>query len=231
MHNVANSFLKAKNSYFKNAIVQKQMRYELLKHINKSYNSIFEFGSNRGEFSKLISKKTNFKKFVCLDINDFSLDYSDKFIFLKLDMADIKNHKIYNKKFDLITSNACIQWLNFQNTIQDINNMARKNSQILISTFGKDNLFQIRDICGVGLDYLTVEQIDGILRLYFRDIQIWQKRYLLNFNCSLDIFRHLKLSGVTSLGNVFLGKNLLKKYEDKYGCSIQYHAIFINAKK
>ncbi|WP_267523170.1 SAM-dependent methyltransferase [Campylobacter sp. MG1] len=229
MYDVANSFFKAKNTYYSNAIVQIDMRKILLSEINQHYNNILELGSNRGEFSKMIASKIKFNNFYCVDINDFSNDYDKRFTFIKQDLNDFKINKFNNIKFDLITSNACFQWLDLKKIITNLNIISDKKSNLIFSTFGVNNLWQIKEHFGVGLKYLSISDIEQILKPHYQNIKIFEKDYELNFSSSIELFRHLKLSGVNAFSGVFLGKNDLKIFNDKYHNTLNYHAIFVSA--
>lgn len=219
------SFLRAKDTYFKNAIVQNDMREVLLSEINGRFCRVLELGSNRGEFSKMVAKKIEFSEFYCVDINDFSLDYGKEFIFVKQDLRDFKNSFLAKMDFDLIISNACFQWLDLAKLINEI---PKSNSKLVFSTFGVNNLWQIKEHFGVGLEYLSIDEIEQILKPHYQNIKIYEKNYELMFNSSIDVFRHLKLSGVNAFSGVFLGKNDLKIFNDKYHNTLNYHAIFVS---
>ncbi|MBZ7983394.1 SAM-dependent methyltransferase [Campylobacter sp. RM12647] len=220
------SFLRAKDTYFKNAIVQNDMREVLLSEINGRFDRVLELGSNRGEFSKMVAKKIEFSEFYCVDINDFSCDYGKEFIFVKHDLRDFENSFLAKMDFDLVISNACFQWLDLAKLINEI---PKSNSKLIFSTFGVNNLWQINEHFGVGLEYLNIDEIEQILKPHYKNIKIFEKDYELNFSSSIELFRHLKLSGVNAFSGVFLGKNDLKIFNDKYHNTLNYHAIFVSA--
>lgn len=229
------NFLKAKNTYIKNAFIQKQMAKNLtnmlLKNNLTSFDKVFEFGCGLGIFSEILQEKINFKKYFLNDFYKFDVvcKYNEFEIF---DMNELKNHHFYDKKFDLIASNACVQWLDFDLLIENIFFILEKNGYFLFSTFGEKNFIQIKQSANLSLNYLNLEQIKEKLSKKFKILQIKEEILNIKFESSLDVFRHLKFSGVNSLNNkFFISKEFLKKYEKDFENTLTYNPIFILCKK
>ncbi|MBZ7941886.1 malonyl-ACP O-methyltransferase BioC [Campylobacter molothri] len=223
------NFLKAKSSYEKAAKVQNWMGNRLCEKIpaNKFFDQVFEFGCAQGEFTRKLKKKIIFKKYILNDI----LDYKSQDKVEIFDMNDIAQHPLSTQKFDLITSNATLQWLNFKKILPALVNMLDTKGILLLSTFGKKNLEQITKSTGFSLKYLSLFEIKKILQEYFFEILIEEDFITLEFESPLEVFRHLKLSGVNSLGHYTLTKTFLKDYEKKFQNKLTYHPIFIYVKK
>ncbi|MBZ7958071.1 malonyl-ACP O-methyltransferase BioC [Campylobacter molothri] len=223
------NFLKAKSSYEKAAKVQNWMGDRLCEKIpaNKFFDQVFEFGCAQGEFTRKLKKKIIFKKYILNDI----LDYKSQDKVEIFDMNDIAQYPLSTQKFDLIASNATLQWLNFKKILPTLANMLDTKGILLLSTFGEKNLEQITKSTGFSLKYLSLFEIKKILQEHFFEILIEEDFITLEFESPLEVFRHLKLSGVNSLGHHTLTKTFLKDYEKKFQNKLTYHPIFIYVKK
>ncbi|AQW85824.1 methyltransferase domain-containing protein [Campylobacter pinnipediorum] len=234
MDKVANNFLKAKDTYEKEAKIQKIMRERLLKELleqkKSHYSRIWEFGSGQDELGKIIRKHIGYDKYLSSDINDYGVYYKDKNVnFKTIDMNKISDFSDISK-FDLIISNACLQWLDARKILPLLSDHLKENGILAISTFGKENLKQVYDLTGFGLSYLDVDELQSLCKSY-KDVKIKSELHELKFNSPIELFRHLKNSGVNSLGNIYLSKSILAKCENEFKNTLTYESIYIIAKK
>ncbi|WP_257616944.1 methyltransferase domain-containing protein [Campylobacter pinnipediorum] len=234
MDRVANNFLKAKDTYEKEAKIQKIMRERLLKELlarkKSHYSEIWEFGSGQDELGKIIRKHISYDKYLSSDINDYKIDYKEKNVnFKAIDMNKISDFGDIGK-FDLIISNACLQWLDASKIIPLLSKHLKENGVLAISTFGKENLEQIYTLTGLGLSYLDINELKNLCKNY-KDVKIKSELHKLKFNNPLELFRHLKNSGVNSLGNIYLSKSILATCESEFKNTLTYEPIYIIAKK
>ncbi|EAK6767427.1 malonyl-[acyl-carrier protein] O-methyltransferase BioC, partial [Campylobacter jejuni] len=134
------------------------------------------------------------------------------------------------EKFDLIVSNATLQWLDLKQIIPSLRDMLNQNGILLLSTFAKQNLKEIKQSTGFGLNYFSLNELEQIFKIYFNEVKITQELVELSFDNALDVFRHLKLSGVNSLGFYPLNKGFLKEFGEKFQNKLTYHPVFILCK-
>lgn len=225
------NFLKAKNTYKKEAKVQEFMANELcLELLNlkrKHFRKVFEFGCARAELSQKLEKIISFDKYIKNDILDYGVDFEVEIF----DMNQIASHSLSEQKFDLIISNATLQWLDLKLILPTLDKMLDEKGILLLSTFGKKNLEQISQSTGFSLKYYSVLELEQIFKKYFINVEIKEEFKTLEFKTPLEVFKHLKLSGVNSLGYHFLGKKFLKEFEQKFHNCLTYHPIFILCKK
>ncbi|EDP5634954.1 methyltransferase domain-containing protein, partial [Campylobacter jejuni] len=193
------NFLKAKD-YEKHAKVQDFMGLklcEILKDLKIShFEKVFEFGCGRGELSKKLQNFITFDEYLKNDI----LDFKENSNILIFDMNEISKQDLSKEKFDLIVSNATLQWLDLKQIIPSLRDMLNQNGILLLSTFAKQNLKEIKQSTGFGLNYFSLNELEQIFKIYFNEVKITQELVELSFDNALDVFRHLKLSGVNSLG-------------------------------
>ncbi len=223
------NFLKAKD-YEKHAKVQDFMGLklcEILKNLRIShFEKVFEFGCGRGELSKKLQNFITFNKYLKNDI----LDFKENSSILIFDMNEIAKQDLSKEKFDLIVSNATLQWLDLKRIIPSLRDMLNQNGILLLSTFAEQNLKEIKQSTGFGLNYFSLNELEQIFKVYFNEVKITQELIKLSFDNALDVFRHLKLSGVNSLGFYPLNKGFLKEFEEKFQNKLTYHPVFILCK-
>ncbi|EAL9917393.1 malonyl-ACP O-methyltransferase, partial [Campylobacter jejuni] len=209
------NFLKAKD-YEKHAKVQDFMGLklcEILKDLKIShFEKVFEFGCGRGELSKKLQNFITFNEYLKNDI----LNFKENSNILIFDMNEIAKQDLSKEKFDLIVSNATLQWLDLKRIILSLRDMLNQNGILLLSTFAKQNLKEIKQSTGFGLNYFSLNELEQIFKVYFNEVKITQELVELSFDNALDVFRHLKLSGVNSLGFYPLNKGFLKEFEEKF---------------
>ena len=223
------NFLKAKD-YEKHAKVQDFMCLklcEILKNLRIShFEKVFEFGCGRGELSKKLQNFITFDEYLKNDI----LDFKENSSILIFDMNEIAKQDLSKEKFDLIVSNATLQWLDLKRIIPSLRDMLNQNGILLLSTFAEQNLKEIKQSTGFGLNYFSLNELEQIFKVYFNEVKITQELIKLSFDNALDVFRHLKLSGVNSLGFYHLNKGFLKEFEEKFQNKLTYHPVFILCK-
>ncbi|BEK45494.1 malonyl-ACP O-methyltransferase BioC [Campylobacter jejuni] len=223
------NFLKAKD-YEKHAKVQDFMGLklcEILKDLKIShFEKVFEFGCGRGELSKKLQNFITFDEYLKNDI----LDFKENSSILIFDMNEIAKQDLSKEKFDLIVSNATLQWLDLKRIIPSLRDMLNQNGILLLSTFTEQNLKEIKQSTGFGLNYFSLNELEQIFKVYFNEVKITQELIKLSFDNALDVFRHLKLSGVNSLGFYPLNKGFLKEFEEKFQNKLTYHPVFILCK-
>ncbi|EAL7679184.1 malonyl-ACP O-methyltransferase, partial [Campylobacter jejuni] len=187
---------------------------------------VFEFGCGRGELSKKLQNFITFDEYLKNDI----LDFKENSNILIFDMNEISKQDLSKEKFDLIVSNATLQWLDLKQIIPSLRDMLNQNGILLLSTFAKQNLKEIKQSTGFGLNYFSLNELEQIFKIYFNEVKITQELVELSFDNALDVFRHLKLSGVNSLGFYPLNKGFLKEFEEKFQNKLTYHPVFILCK-
>lgn len=223
------NFLKAKD-YEKHAKVQDFMGLklcEILKNLRIShFEKVFEFGCGRGELSKKLQNFITFDEYLKNDI----LDFKENSSILIFDMNEIAKQDLSKEKFDLIVSNATLQWLDLKRIIPSLRDMLNQNGILLLSTFAEQNLKEIKQSTGFGLNYFSLNELEQIFKVYFNEVKITQELVELSFDNALEVFRHLKLSGVNSLGFYPLNKCFLKDFEEKFQNKLTYHPVFILCK-
>ena len=224
---IAKNFEKRIGEYEQNAYVQKKMAEKLTQILpSSSYKKILEIGSYSGVLTKELIKNIDFESYLALDIVENSKDYLEnidkKIIFKKADIEAFET----NEKFDLIVSNAALQWCSdFEGTIKKLKSFLNPKGVLAISIFSPQNLQEIRETFNISLSYPD----ENLLNKHFSTISSGEIK--INFESPLDILRHLKYTGVNSLTSTPLTfkeiKNNLNRLEAKYGNTLTYTPVYL----
>ena len=230
---IHNRFAKNLKNYNENAKIQKRMAERLMTFIqNKHPQKILEIGCGTGFLTQLISKSFEFEEYLTIDIVEECREYINQInstiSFLPIDIEEFI--KTNTEKYDLIISNATLQWVNnFENVINKLKHLLNQNGELVLSTFGKENFKEIYHVMGTTLDYYSPSELKEIFPGSF----IEQEIHILSFSTPKDVLRHLQLTGVNAIENISWTKKDLIRFENGYKnfCSIRptltYNPIYI----
>lgn len=231
---ISSNFYKSRFVYEKNALVQQKMAEKLVSFLDKSYDTILEIGCGTGILTTLMYASCTFKTYYTIDIiaenRDFLETQFPKLHYSCFDMDNIKNF-CPEQHFDLIVSNAAVQWSsNPAQLIQNCMERLSKNGTFALTFFGEKNFQEIKDIFGVGLNYLSQKQINEICRNY-KIVHSSQETEELSFPDTISLLRHIKNTGVGGMSHTVLKKEQLKEYAQKYKNILTYNPVYLVLKK
>lgn len=241
---VKQRFNKSSKTYNDSAIIQKEMAKKLVDEIvsncDKNFETIFEFGAGTGFLSKKVLEKLNFKKYFANDIieeSEFCIkNIIENSIFLSGDIEKIK----LEKTFDLVISNAVIQWINdLDALLSKIKNNLNPNGYFAFTTFGTQNYKEIRETTGVTLDYLKSETLKEKCMSEFEIVYFEEQTQTLFFDTPIEVLKHIKFSGTNSIKSLNWTKSKLKEFENFYKKTfniqnkvmLTYHPIYVILKR
>ena len=245
---IASRFSKAYKSYDNAAIAQRIIHKKMLDIIVTQYNrthfeNVLEIGCGNGCFTRLIENNLDIKNWTINDLVDY-IDYEntfgyDKAKYVNRTFGDAETME-FDGKYDLIISSCAIQW--FNNPIEFILRLTANMTTdgiLLMSTFGNRNLYQIKDIIGIGLQYNSIEEYRESLRDF--EPKIEEDEINLYFDTPYDVLKHIKNTGVTAIttDSFYWNKQRLKDFEIQYKdiytteynkVKLTYHPIYIHIK-
>ena len=214
---VKKRFKKSLKTYDENAIVQKKMAKELISLLpKKEYNKIFEIGCATGILTKEIEDKLIFSELYLNDIVEESKKYVQE-IYKECNFiaGDIENIDL-NKKYNLIISNACLQWCsNIEDTLSKLINALDDGGILAISIFGEDNLKEIKSIFNIGNEISSISSMENFLNTQ-KIIIKKENKIKINFETPMEVLKHLKYTGTNAIKEIKLTKTKLKDFEQKY---------------
>ena len=258
---VALRFAQAGQSYTEHAIVQKQIAQHLFALIgeycpdlfkNQFSNqcldpllNIFEIGCGSGNLSHLLLDNLQFQRLILNDLYAGIQQHFQTNLNLEYLIGDIEQLE-FPKSLDLIASSSALQWVsNLEAIFKKAFLALNPQAYFCFSTFGQQNLQEIKALTGQGLDYLSVENIQHLLEKNgFEILHISEQIAHLNFQHPKQVLQHLKATGVTATASNFrwTKQTLADFYQDYQQFSLSdeagqqqypltYHPIYCIARR
>ena len=226
-------FTKSLNTYEEYAVVQKDMARKLADIIkNKTYTNVLELGCGTGFLTKELKKSIKFQTYDAVDMVKDCKFWIDKLgTDINFICEDIEEF-IPNKEYDLIVSNASLQWV--ENLPEFINNI-HPTKDILFTLFGLENFKEMASFIDSPLKYYSINELKKLFSNY-KISDINEDIRVLEFNSAIDVLHHIRNTGVNALSRTSWTKSDLKHFEssypiDKNKCKLTYHPIYIYLQK
>lgn len=234
---IKKQFEKSLDKYDENAIVQKNLAQKLASQtakIRTNHNIILELGAGTGLLTKQINSQMTFKEFYANDLVEKSKNYIAKIIpenkFITGNAMRIKPPA----KTDLIISNAVFQWFyDLPQIVDYYKKFLNKEGILAFSTFGKENFYELKEISGLTLNYLSKDEIIKILEPDFEILYAEDELQVMDFESPLAILKHMKNTGVNSLNKWTIKevKTFCEIYLEKFASPhLTYNPVIIIAK-
>ncbi|MCP4481671.1 MAG: methyltransferase domain-containing protein [bacterium] len=230
---LAQNFGQAAKTYQQYSFIQDLAADILLNYILiKNPKNILELGCGPGNFTKKLANKFSEAKVTAIDISKEMLEVA----MLEVPKSDLNRFKFIQadaetfladpeEKFDLIISNATLQWLN----------MVKQKGYFAVSMFGPKTFKELAEV-------LAEENIK-IAAQYFKDLAAYQQIFAegketfieKEYPSLLDLLKYIKNTGTKhhqkSLIKGLWTKKKVEKLESKYlarfgKIKVTYHLIF-----
>lgn len=143
--------------------------------------------------------------------------------------------------FDLIASASTFQWFTTpEETFMKLSKQLEQNGVLVFSTFGKFNLREIRLTTGGGLDYRSKEELEKMLKPYFKIEEMEEELHTLEFDSPLAVLQHLKKTGVNVSGDPTIWTKgrmdaFIKDYNARFAVdgkvTLTYHPFYFVCRK
>lgn len=204
INQIARQFKKNLSHYQQEARVQKEMAEKILELVKEKLSQprrILELGAGSGLLSKKLSEAFPKSRFFLNELVDTQEEILTTLVpdgeFVPGDMLDVP----WPPQLDLVIANAAIQW------VENLPLFFRKAAQSLASggvlaltSFGPENYKEIRSITGRGLSYRSLSEWEQFFEQDFVLLYRQEETKTLYFPTPLAVFRHMKATGVNSLG-------------------------------
>ena len=253
---VAQRFAKAGQSYVEHAVVQKQISVQLFEYLKvycpQNLASVLEIGCGSGNLTHLFQSHFQVEQ---LFLNDLYDDVEQHFLNFKspLNLPFVKGRPKVNwligdieqlnlpQSLDAVISSSALQWMiNLPALLQRIRSALKPNSYFGFSTFGPDNLTEIKQLTGQGLNYIDLQSLKR--QLEQQDLEVLfieQEVKPIYFDHPKSVLQHLKATGVTataqshrwtkqSLQQFYLD---YQQFYDEQGFRLTYHPIYVIARR
>lgn len=241
---VAQRFAKAGQSYVEQAVVQKQISAQLFEYLKaycpQSLNSVLEIGCGSGNLTHLFHSYFQVDQ---LFLNDLYEDVDQHFSTIQNIawlIGDIEQLELPSE-LDAVISSSALQWMtDLPALLQRIHDALKPNAYFGFSTFGSDNLTEIKHLTGQGLNYISLEFLKRQLEQQnFEVLFIEQEVKQIYFDHPKSVLQHLKATGVTATAKShrWTKQSLQQFYLDyqqfygEQGFSLTYHPIYVIARR
>ncbi len=247
---IALRFAQAGQSYTEHAIAQKQICQHfvqlMLAHLpNRHQARVFEIGCGSGNLSQLLLQNLHIDQLILNDLYPEVQQHFQHDPQWQWQIGDVEQLD-FPQSLDLIASSSALQW------VGDLDSIFKKSAVALIehgylcfSTFGQQNLQEIKVLTGQGLDYLTLEQIQyKLTQQGFEILHISESIATLKFSHPKQVLQHLKATGVTatSTSHRWTKHSLQQFYQDYQQFSetdqqgqtqylLSYHPVYCIARR
>lgn len=266
---IAERFAKARSTYTREARVQQQVAEKMMRmltdvlsstehflseEISSRFRHIVEFGCGTGSYSRILlhtlQPETLLLNDLCREMEECVKELcSAQTAGTKKDDAGIEVNFLpgdaenldFPKGTDLITSCSTLQWFSDPEAFfLRCHHALTKNGILAFSTFGTENMYQIRDLTGHGLDYLPIEELQHLLSPHFDILHAEEEIASLPFSTPQAVLKHLKETGVTGTEKKMWTRGRLQTFCETYtrqfsdadsNVMLTYHPIYIIAKK
>lgn len=220
---MADRFAAQVDSYTDEAVVQNQIverlfeiarREGILHRLRSERCNVLEIGCGAGALSRLIAREAAQASVTLWDLAaPCPRDLPRQVEYLKCD-AELQMPRLRAGSIDIIFSASTMQWFNSPDRfLYHCARVLRPGGMALLSTFTAGNMHQISDITGKGLPLMKPEQL---LEMTSRHLHLlynenWTRD--LDFDTPLEVLRHLRLTGVNSLGGETINPlKLVRRY-------------------
>jgi len=228
---VNRNFSRSALLYDQYADIQKKTALKLAEMVDsKNIFSILELGCGTGNYTRLLREKYKTAHIKALDISERMIDLArDKlkqenieFIVGDAQELDLK------EKFDLVTSNACLQWLgNLKNALSEYAALLQEEGVLLFSIFGPQTFGELNAALKKLLPAESVPAasfcdqagLGAILKHDFRCVKIEEVNYRENLGSLKELLEKIKYLGIRGNGlskENYFSRGLMRKIEKVY---------------
>ena len=229
---VAQNFAKAHATYAQSAIVQNQMCHTLMALLPKlSPKRVLEVGCGVGNLTDIYYRLWQIETLYLNDLYDFVPKTKATLL-----IGDIETLPL-PQELDLVLSGSAFQWIkDLPVLLTKMYHALKRGGVLAFSSFGKDNLYQIKHLTGIGLDYHHPNTIAKMLSgAGFKVLSLCQDYETLYFKSPKDILAHIKDTGVAITGMHWTKSSLAEFYQgyERFvkdgGYPLTYHPVYVVA--
>jgi malonyl-ACP O-methyltransferase BioC len=240
-HFVCRQFRRAAASYDRQATIQHRVADRLLALTAKYTNqqpqtlSVLEIGCCTGLLtSKLLNSNIKVRSLI---LNDLMPDFAERLpqdiAVSKLSVGEPRVEELSLEElsflpgdieklplpgpFDLIISSSTFHWLDdLEQTLDKLLAALHPGGVLAFSLYGPNNLPEIKELTGIGLDYLSLPEITSMLKKQCILEESHQDKEVFLFPKPRDVLSHLRQTGVNSINRTLWTRQELHSFCQEY---------------
>ncbi len=219
-------FDRSARTYDKCSFLQKELARLLANLMPLGVSSILELGCGTGHLTEQIMLRCSKVEYIAVDYSEQMIQMAKQKIPENVDfvLADIDSQDFWDKigKFDLIISNAALQWS--KDIVKLIPNLyfhLNKQGWLIFSIFGPNTFKELSVVFDMQLPaqgFVELDNLKLICQSYFDVVKFEVKLIRKEYNSLLDLLRMIKNTGTRGTRGFFLTPARLCKYEKNYRC-------------
>ena len=207
--------------------------------------SVLEIGCGTGIFTRLFIQHVHPARMtlndICPEVSEALTDipFSDSTV--RFVCGDAEYCELPGGQ-SLIASCSVMQWFEDpERFIRRCHDLLAQGGILALSTFGPDNLHEIRSITGSGLDYPPLERLRQMLSSAgLETVTAEEESIVLDFPSAIDVLRHLKHTGVNGITHTSWTPARLARFSDEYllrfgtpdgNVTLTYHPVYLIARR
>ena len=230
-------------TYDDNARAQREIADKLYALVRRHYRSapskIFEIGCGTGLLTAKMPTDFPDAHYILNDLSEraesFVAALFDKgnYTFLPGDAQRLD----FPSDVDLIVSSSVIQWFDsLPSFVRKVSGSLAAEGRVFLSSFGRDNLKEIREIAGGGLHYLSLDELRATFEERFEVLHLSEEEIPLVFASPLDVLAHLRNTGVNATARGTIGSRgelraFREEYERRFSCTegvrLTYNPVYL----
>lgn len=184
---------------------------------------VLEIGSGTGSLSRILDRDITAGYLEMWDLAGEACIEGENRRFRQVD-AEVEIAGVPASSFDVIATASTIQWFNspgrfFRQCLRCL----RPGGFLVVSSFLAGNLAEVSAVTGRSLPLMTMNQWLQSVPDGFETVEVSSKDVVLDFDSPLDVFRHLKATGVNALGRGSEGESSLHTIIKSYQAALDGH--------
>lgn len=205
---ICRRFTRALPTYNRHAEAQqticRRLAELLAAYTGNRFERVLEIGCGSGGFTRLLQTQCRAEEWVindlcpdCRPIVESLFPAASPVRFLPGDAEQLD----FPGKYNLIASASAFQWMKrLPVFFEKLAGSLAPGGVLLFNTFAPDNLHEIRQLTGRGLDYPAAGRLHDWLHPHFRLLHTEEATLRLTFPDPEAVLKHLKYTGVTATG-------------------------------
>lgn len=240
-------FTESFDTYCSEAIVQKAVAGNLAQLIGQYVGGLpqcgVEVGCGSGFLTAELMRRYGCRNWLYNDISPAAKTYVDSIArgygqSFHFEVGDAET-LAYPDGIDLLASSSAMQWFaDVPAFLKRVSGKMAADGILAISTFGVDNLYEIKVTAGSGLNYMFKNELDTLVNAHFEVVEIKEELRTLYFETAVDVLRHIKQTGVNGCFRQCWTKAKLRAFAASYeqfrcrrGLPLTYHPMYVVARK